>query len=136
MCKHRFYCQPVRTLSNTADTTDAVTDLQQLATVSLTDDCDIESCTATITTSTTNTTDTVVATSTQDTSSQSQVQASLTSGLAALVGQNEVQQVEEVCYICAHSAPNAVLLGCGHSGLCYTCAELLVKRQRSGVPEW
>eukprot|EP00953_Heterococcus_sp_UTEX-ZZ885_P002355 1785-Heterococcus_DN1.PRE.3 len=126
----KFYYRPVKTLSNTADTTDAATDLQQLATVSLTDDCDIESCKATTaTSSTTNTTNTVATTSTHSTSS-------LTNGLrAALIGQDEVQQVEEVCYICAHSAPNAVLLGCGHSGLCYACAELLVKRKRSGVPE-
>jgi Zinc finger, C3HC4 type (RING finger) len=136
MIKHRFYYQPVKTLSNSADSTDAATDLQQFASVSLTDDCDVESCTAATTTAITNTT-TVAQTSTHSTSSQSQVQSSLTSGLrAALIGQAEVQQVEEVCYICAHFAPNAVLLGCGHSGLCYTCAELLVRRKRSGVPKW
>jgi Zinc finger, C3HC4 type (RING finger) len=131
MFGHRFYYQPVKTLSSTADTTNAVTDLQQFATVSLADDCDIESRTAITTAATSNSTNTVVATS------HTQVQPSLTSGLrAALIGQDEVQQVEEVCYICAHSAPNAVLLGCGHSGLCYACAELLVKRKRGGVPEW
>jgi Zinc finger, C3HC4 type (RING finger) len=127
--KNRFYYQAVNTLNNTADTTNAVIDIQLLTTVSLTDDCDIESCTAT--TTATNTVSTAVAQST----SHARVQ-SLTSSLAALVGRDDVQLVDEPCYICAHAVPNAVLLGCGHGGVCFVCAESLVQRKRDGVPEW
>lgn len=41
-----------------------------------------------------------------------------------------VKTVEEnLCYLCFDSPPNAVLMQCGHGGICYECANALVKKK-------
>ena len=36
--------------------------------------------------------------------------------------------LEEICYICCCEAANAVLMNCGHAGVCYECASHLLKK--------
>ena len=36
---------------------------------------------------------------------------------------------EETCYVCCLSAPNAILMNCGHGGICHKCAVSLVKKK-------
>ena len=46
-----------------------------------------------------------------------------------VVGDETSRATEEnLCYLCYTDAPNAVLLNCGHAGICYTCAVALVKK--------
>ena len=35
---------------------------------------------------------------------------------------------EKLCYICYENSPNAVLVNCGHGGICYNCAMLIMKK--------
>jgi hypothetical protein len=37
---------------------------------------------------------------------------------------------EDACFICMEKPQDAVLLECGHSGLCVTCASMLWERER------
>ncbi len=36
----------------------------------------------------------------------------------------------KACFVCWDASPDAVLLECGHSGLCVACAERLLQRER------
>jgi len=36
---------------------------------------------------------------------------------------------ETLCYLCFEGLPNAVLLNCGHGGICYECAVALIKKK-------
>jgi len=38
-----------------------------------------------------------------------------------------VNEEEKYCYLCCEKPPNAVLLNCGHGGICYDCAVNLMK---------
>ena len=46
-----------------------------------------------------------------------------------VVPQEEFEQGKS-CFVCLDSAPNAILLECGHGGLCVACAERLWQRGR------
>ena len=35
---------------------------------------------------------------------------------------------EKLCYICYGSPPNAVLMNCGHAGICYECAMMMMEK--------
>jgi hypothetical protein len=37
---------------------------------------------------------------------------------------------DKPCFVCLDAAPEAVLLECGHGGLCVACAERLWQRER------
>merc|ERR1711920_503694 len=41
----------------------------------------------------------------------------------------DVVETEQLCFICYVEAPDAVLLECGHAGLCTECADHLVERR-------
>mmetsp|Transcript_90745 Transcript_90745/g.270857 ORF Transcript_90745/g.270857 Transcript_90745/m.270857 type:complete len:535 (-) Transcript_90745:48-1652(-) len=41
----------------------------------------------------------------------------------------DIVESEQLCFICYSEAPDAVLLECGHAGLCSTCALHLVQRR-------
>jgi len=41
----------------------------------------------------------------------------------------EAIQEENLCYLCCIEEPNAVLMGCGHGGICYGCAVILMTKQ-------
>ena len=45
--------------------------------------------------------------------------------------QNQSIAEDNLCYICYENAPNAVLMGCGHGGVCYECALELVKKNKN-----
>jgi len=36
---------------------------------------------------------------------------------------------ENLCYLCYSDAPNAVFMKCGHGGICYECATMLIKKK-------
>ena len=36
---------------------------------------------------------------------------------------------DEVCYICCEDKANAILMNCGHGGICYPCATYLIKKK-------
>ena len=38
------------------------------------------------------------------------------------------KEEENICYICYEKVPDAVLMTCGHGGICYDCAGALVKK--------
>ena len=42
--------------------------------------------------------------------------------------QSPSRTLDEICYICCSEAANAVLMSCGHAGVCYECASLLLKK--------
>ena len=41
---------------------------------------------------------------------------------------NETANNENLCYICYSGTPNTILLGCGHSGVCFECASTQVEK--------
>jgi len=42
---------------------------------------------------------------------------------------NNGEEEETLCYLCFEGPPNAVLLNCGHGGICYECAVALIKKK-------
>jgi len=42
------------------------------------------------------------------------------------IGVNDEES--ELCYLCFENAPNAILLNCGHGGICYECGIIIVKK--------
>ncbi|CAM9635772.1 unnamed protein product [Chrysoparadoxa australica] len=40
----------------------------------------------------------------------------------------------KMCYVCEDQAPDAVLLDCGHGGLCYGCAQNLAQQGDNSCP--
>lgn len=45
----------------------------------------------------------------------------------------DIVDSEQLCYICYDRKPDAVLLECGHAGLCVSCAEELQEQRRPGA---
>jgi len=43
---------------------------------------------------------------------------------------NNKQHSVPLCYICCEKAANAVMMDCGHGGICYTCAINYIKQKR------
>lgn len=46
----------------------------------------------------------------------------------------DIVESEQLCFICYSNAPDAVILECGHAGMCVSCAEQLPERQPHGRP--
>ena len=43
--------------------------------------------------------------------------------------ENNTKQDEETCYLCYDRKPDAILMTCGHGGICYECATTLVQKK-------
>ena len=40
------------------------------------------------------------------------------------------EEEDDTCYVCCTNTANAIMMNCGHAGVCYECAEMLIKKEK------